>query len=168
MMYAVPWLLGNKWSDAVPLIPAMVMLFGSSLYSNVIGGVTFIRRKPGLALTWTTAALIIKSGAMLWGLQTSFTNAVLAFALAGVLMNICFNLISMHQINVSLKSATGKILLSLLPVGVYALLLIPISRFNPVAAIVISILIAGSLFPLLDWIYKGKLKSDLKEIFSFR
>jgi lipopolysaccharide exporter len=166
MMYAVSWLLGDKWGDAIPLIPAMFLVYGTSLYSNVIGGVTFIRRKPGWALVWTSMSLIVKTCAMLWGLQTSFYHAVLAYAVTGALMNVCFNLMSMHLIKVDFIPALRKVLISMIPALVYALLLILVSRLTAVLAALCAVLLFGLVLLTLDIIQKGKLRSDVKAILN--
>jgi O-antigen/teichoic acid export membrane protein len=166
MMLAVSWLLGDKWSDAIPLLPAMFLLFGSSFYSNPIGGIPFIKRKPSWELTWNVASLVIKSGAMLWGLRYSFETAIWAFAIAAAVTAIAFYLMSMHLVKLRFSSALRNVLVSFLPVLVYTPVLIVISRMSGLLSVVMAVAAGGLLLAGLNVISKGKLKADIRMIVS--
>lgn len=162
MMYAVQWLFGAKWGEAVPLIPIMFIIYGGSLYVNPIGGIPFIKRKAGWELGWNTISLVIKTGAMLWGLQTSFTMALWAFAITSVVMSISFYLISMHLIDVSFRATLGKVLLSLMPVLVLGILFYLMSDLIPRFAIGSALVVCMILLMLIDILSKGLLRADVK------
>jgi O-antigen/teichoic acid export membrane protein len=164
MMHAVGWLLGDKWREAIPLIPLMFLIFGASFYSNPIGGIPFIKRKPGWELTWNLLSLGIKAGAMIWGMQTSFYTAIWAYAVAGTVTNISFYLMSMHLLNIRLVPALRSVLVSLIPVSIYSWLLLPASRLPGLYAVIVSVVTCGLLLGGIDVIYKGKLRSDIRTI----
>lgn len=162
MMYAVQWLFGVKWGEAVPLIPIMFIIYGASLYVNPMGGIPFIKRKAGWELGWNIVSFVIKVGAMLWGLKTSFTSALWAFALASAIMSVTFYLMSMHLLGIRLKETLGKVLLSLLPALIYAILLNVIVMLTPWLSVAVALAGCCLILVVIDIMSKGWLRADLK------
>jgi len=162
MMYAVQFLLGNKWGEAVPLIPIMFIIYGTSLFVNPIGGIPFIKRKPGWELAWNVVSFVVKVGAMLWGLHTSFITSLWAFGIASAVMNLAFYLMSMHLIRLKLKDTIGRILLSLLPALIYAILLNFIIGLPSLISIILAIFSCGIILIVMGILSKGRLNSDLR------
>ncbi len=165
-MYAVNLLFGSKWGDAIPLIPTMVILYGAGLYVTPISGIPFIKRKPGWELIWNTIALIIKAGAMLIGLQTSFITAIWAYAVSGAVMSFVFYFMSMYLIKVNLGHTLRKLLLSFVPFLIYGLFLKLIYHLSTMYAILSAVLGCLILLIVIDVCNKGNLRQDLKTILS--
>ncbi len=163
-MLLTAWLFSTKWMDAIPLLPPMFLLFGSSLYVNPISGIPFVKRKPGWELTWNLAGLGLKLLAMLWGLRISFLMAIWAFSLSSVLVNLAFFLMAMHLVGCNLRQVTLRMALSLLPAVAYALILLPISSMPALPAALAAC--SGCLLLLLsvNFLSQGKLHSDLRLI----
>jgi O-antigen/teichoic acid export membrane protein len=162
MMYLTGWLFGDKWSEAVPLIPAMFLLYGTSLYVNPLSGIPFIRRKPGWELVWNLVSLTVKVGAMLWGLQVSFAIAVWYFSLAAAFTHLAFYLMAMLIIRADLLRQAFELVLSLLPSLVFASALYHLSFLEsgyalPSAAVLLIVILVTS-----DLLTRGKLRSDLR------
>lgn len=167
-MFAVNLLFGSKWGDAIPLIPIMVIMFGASLFVTPISGIPFIKRKPGWELSWNITALIIKVGAMLIGLKTSFLTAIWAYAVSGAVMSFAFYFMSMYLIDVKLSRIFRKLLISLIPVILYGLFLKVIFKLLPLSAIIAAIIGCLVMLVLIDVFNKGILRQDLKTILSIK
>jgi teichuronic acid exporter len=166
LMQAVPWLFGDKWLDAVPLIPVMFVLFGSSLFINPIGAIPFVKRKPGWELLWNIGSFIVKVGAMLIGLRTSFVVAVWAYAIAGAVTNIAFYVMAMYLVKDNVYKALQRIGISLIPAIAYAVFIY--AFWSVKGWLLLSISLAGCLLLLLliNVLDKGRLKADLIQLIS--
>jgi len=166
LMYLIGWLFGSKWDEAVSYVPLMFVLFGSSLYINPIGGIPFVKRKPSWELTWNIFAFVIRIGAMMLGLQTSFFMAILAFAAASAVTNIAFYLMSMHLIKIDLFASTKQVLISLIPTMMYAVFILLIRSLQPLAVLSLSLLGCGILLCAINLVSNGLLKADIKQLLS--
>jgi len=112
---------GGKWDDAIPLLPVMLVLYGSFLYSTPLGGIPFIKQKPNWELNWNIISVLSRVLAMLLGMRFSFPVAVLAFSIVAALTNVSFFLMCLHLLRLRICNTLGHLLLSLLPVAVYLL-----------------------------------------------
>lgn len=162
LMYGVGWLWGSKWKDAIPLIPLMFIISGTSLYSNPIGGIPFIKRKPNWELIWNVFAFIIKVGAMLAGLSYSFLTAIFAYAVASALMSISFYVMSMYLLKANLLKTLGEIVISICPVLIYTIYLYMISVLMPWQAIVLAIVGCSVVMVGINYLQKGRLWTDIR------
>lgn len=165
-MYLTLWLFGEKWSCAVPLLPAMFILFGTGFYVNPLGGIPFIRRKPGWELIWNAVSLALKTGAMLWGLQTSFTMAVWAYSLTGAACNLAFYLMALYLVGADPRKVSPKLALSLLPSLVLGLGFYLLEPWGAYVSLGLSLLLAVVIFLSADLLSRGQLRRDLLQLFT--
>lgn len=164
--WAVAWgvgmLFGGKWDDALPLLPAMLILFGTSLYVNPLGGIPFLKRKPGWELGWNAASLLARSMALLLGLRHSFTAAVTAYAIASAVTNLAFFIICLRLVGMKIMAVLPKALLSLVPAVPYALLPLGLTGMSMGRGMAVCLLGWAALFWLSDVFCGGRLRSDLR------
>lgn len=166
LMHLVEWLFGVKWVEAIPLLPMMFILFGSSLFVNPIGGIPFVKRKPGWELVWNVVAFVVKVGAMLIGLKTSFMMAILAYAIASAVMNVAFYLMAMTMVEVSLYKSLQKLCVCIVPTAVFALLNIAIFKLQDWMALSLSACGCILLIVFINILEKGRLKADIRQLMS--
>ncbi len=167
IMYAVGWLFNGKWDDAIPLIMPVFLIFGTSLYCTPLGGIPFVKRKPGWELVWNMCSLGIKVAAMLVGLRVSFEMAVWLFAIASVVTNIAFYLMSMVLVQQKPAKTMLQVLYSLIPSGCLAILIIFAERLQSWMAVTIVVLGSGVLLLIVNYVSKGLLAPDIKMLLHF-
>ena len=166
--YLVLLLFGDKWSDAVPLIPIVFVIYGFSLYSSPLGGIPFLKKKPGWELIWNIASFAVKIGAMLLGLLISFSAAIWSFAVASAVMGVVFYLMSMQLVQVKLSEALQKLLISWIPFAIYALLVYAVMRMQTLTAITVASIGFAILMFVVNVFSKGKLISDIKLFTAYK
>jgi len=127
LQYLVPLIWGNKWLEALPLILALVLYYGTSLLHNPISSIPYICRKPSWELIWNLITLILRIAALAIGSRVSFSFAVLLFCIVSAVMHLAFYYLSLALLKADLKEIS-LYLLSHLPVltilgiaGLYAL-----------------------------------------------
>lgn len=102
LQYLVPIVWGDKWLEALPLILALVLYYGSSLLHHPISGIPFICRKPSWELIWNILTLIFRLTALAIGLKVSFSFAVLLFCGVSAVMHLAFYFMSLKLLGARL------------------------------------------------------------------
>jgi len=137
LQYLVPIIWGNKWLEALPLILALVLYYGSSLLHHPISGIPFICRKPSWELIWNLATLALRLLALVIGLKFSFSIAVILFCAVSALMHVVFYFMSLRLLGARLWEE-GIFLMAHLPVlAILALAGLYLQRFSVVFSLVI-------------------------------
>jgi O-antigen/teichoic acid export membrane protein len=162
MIFAVSWLFQGKWDDAIPLIWPLFLIFGSSLYCTPLGGIPFIKRKPNWELIWNILSVIIKILAMLIGLIYSFNAAIWLFAIASAVSHFTFYLMAMVLVRQKLMPSLARLLYSLIPTVVLAIITGFVLHMNTLWVITIVLVCNAALFYISDRFSKGLLISDLR------
>ncbi len=166
--YGIKWFLGDKWIAGIPLIPFLVIIYGSNLFSASLGGIPFARRKPGWELIWNIAAFVLRITALLIGVQYSFYWAVILFAFAGAVMNLSFLMMCAYLVNLKLTEVGFEIAKGLLPLALYLITLYLLSSFAPWLAVAMALLVLTGYLAMQNQISEGKVWRDLKYIAGFR
>jgi O-antigen/teichoic acid export membrane protein len=164
----IPFVFGDKWSDAVKLIPVVFFIYGFSLYCNPLGGIPLLKKKPQWELIWNIASFSIKIGAMFLGLLISFKAGIWAFAIASAVMSVIFYLMSMLLVQVKLTESIPKLLISWIPFIIYIVFIEIVMHLPLGAAITSSILGCGVLLWLVNIFSKGLLLSDLRLFTAYK
>jgi len=162
LMHATVWLFGSKWQQAIPLIPVMFLLFGSSLYCNPLSGIPFLKRKPAWELWWNIIGLVVRVSALLLGMRVSFREALWLYAYASALMNLAFYLMSMKLLQVKLRESLTQVCVGLIPTFLFALV-INLVRHHPAwQSLTLATLFCALIILLTDLVSGGKLRSDIR------
>jgi O-antigen/teichoic acid export membrane protein len=166
MGYAVLWLFGEKWIEAIALIPIMFVLYGFSLYCSSISGIPFVKRKPSWELIWNIVALIIRIGAMLLGMRVSFIMALWMYALASAVMYLVFYLMSMQLIKIRWQRSLLNLLASLMPTVLLAELYYLLTCCLPVWQILFTAAGWIILLMVINVFFNGTVAGDIRMLLS--
>ncbi len=139
LQYLVPFIWGNKWLEALPLILALVLYYSSSLLHHPISGVPYICRKPSWELYWNIATLVLRIASLALGLQVNFSFAVLLFCMVSAIMHLAFYFMSLKLLGARLGHELLYLLAQLPMLIILAVSGLYLLRFTFVFSLVIFI-----------------------------
>lgn len=167
-IYAIDWMFGSKWSGALPLLPIMVVLYGSNLYCSSLSGIPFAKRKPQWELYWNVSSLLLRVSAMLMGLQYSFYAAMWAFAISSAVMHFAFYVMCMLLVQISISQALKDLLMSIIPAIILGGLFYLVYRLDTFWAIGSGIIGTCLLIMAINVLSKGKLWTETYQLTGWK
>lgn len=152
LTHLIPLLFHDKWNATLPLLILLIPFFGSGMLNDPISAIPFVCRKPHWELFWNIISLSARLVVLAWGMQYSFTTAVLLFSICSAVMNLLFYFMSLYLLKADLRAALNNLVswllgLFLLSIAIYFIHPLPWSWAGEALVVGIYLLIVFRISP---------------------
>ncbi len=134
----VPYILGDKWTEALPVVAILAFPFASTMLMNPIASIPYVFEKPHYEIVYSLLSIILKGLALYIGCQTSFIFALKLYASVSVLLHFFFLNIIFKVLNMQKIKSTLKIIFNIIPTLIFITIYYIIAQHNTIIAFVIS------------------------------
>ncbi len=166
--YLAPLILGEKYQEIGPYLLASFFSILSTLIMNPLSSIPFAIKKPKAELIWTICAFTAKLFVLIFLSRFGFVKALYGFVVINIIFNYLFELTVIYLLKESLIQYVKDSLQNLVPL----LLILPIFlvslKYLSIFVMISYFLIILVFIILLNNVYKGKIKLELKLVFGYK
>lgn len=126
----VPLILGDKWSEALPIVIILAFPLATTMLVNPISGLPYVLELPHIEMIYMSLNLILKSLAIYLGHFAGFETALLYYALVTVFIHLSFITLVTYLVEGSVFKTTLSILLKSLPTLAFIALYYSLANLN--------------------------------------
>jgi O-antigen/teichoic acid export membrane protein len=138
-----PYILGDKWIEALPVVAILAFPIGSSILMNPISSIPYVFEVPHYEMIYLMVTMVLKALALYIGYLFDFHTALKIYAIVTVILNLGFVGLVVRIIGMSITKTLAGILLELIPTFILVASYNAFSEVNAFIRISIAILVVA-------------------------
>ena len=133
----VPLILGDKWSEAIPIVAILAFPFATTMLINPISSLPYVLELPHIEMLFMIINLGLKSLAIYLGHFAGFETALIYYSVATVVIHLCFIALITHLVEGKVIKTMLTIFLKTIPTLGFIAIYLLLVNFNPLVRVAI-------------------------------